>query len=225
MYVVLIGGGNVGIQLAKRLIARGEEIILLEKDAATAGKLTTLLGEQFVMHGDGCELFTQREAGFNRADVIVAATGEDEDNFVVCQLAKEVWKVERVIARVNDPSHETTFREIGIDETVSATSIIYSLIVQQIASDDIVPVAALHRGNVEIVENNVSTRSPLVGRKISDIKVPASSFIAYLVRDGQGLQVTPDTTIAVGDMLVAIVATSDADALREAICAKQAGTV
>jgi trk system potassium uptake protein TrkA len=172
------------------------------------------------MHADGCEVLTQKDAGFNRADVIVAVTGEDEDNFVVCQLAKEVWKTDRIIARVNDPSHEETFREIGIDETVSATGIIYSLIVQQISSDDMVPVAALHRGNLEIVESVLSSRSPLVGKKVGDLKLPAGSFIAYLVREGQGVQVSPTTELKDDDMLVAIVPVSAADQLREAICGR-----
>jgi trk system potassium uptake protein TrkA len=220
MYMILIGGGNVGIQLAKRLIARGEEVLVIEKDAGTAGKLANLLGEEYVMHGDGCEVFTQRDAGFERADVIVAATGEDEDNFVACQLAKEVWKTERIIARVNDPSHEETFRNIGIEETVSSTGIIYNLIVQQISGDDLVPVAALHRGNVEIVESVVSSRSPLVGKLVRELKLPQGSFIAYIVREGVGMQVAPDTRIEEDDMLVSIVAMKDADALRQAICVK-----
>lgn len=220
MYMILIGGGNVGIQLAKRLIARGEEVLVIEKDAGTAGKLANLLGEEYVMHGDGCEVFTQRDAGFERADVIVAVTGEDEDNFVACQLAKEVWKTERIIARVNDPSHEETFRNIGIEETVSATGIIYNLIVQQISGDDLVPVAALHRGNVEIVESVVSSRSPLIGKLVRELTLPQGSFIAYIVREGVGMQVAPDTRIEEDDMLVSIVAMKDADALRQAICVK-----
>jgi trk system potassium uptake protein TrkA len=220
MYVVLIGGGNVGIQLAKRLIALGEEVLVIEKDAQMASKLANLLGEEYVMHGDGCEVNTQRDAGFNRADVIAAVTGEDEDNFVACQLAKELWKTDRVIARINDPSHEETFRQIGIDETVSATAIIYNLIVQQISSDSLVPVAALHRGNVEIVESVLSSRSALVGRKVGDVKAPEGSFIAYIVRDGQGIQVASDTVLQADDMIVAIVRTSDAEALREAIYGK-----
>jgi trk system potassium uptake protein TrkA len=220
MYLVLIGGGNVGIQLAKRLIALGEEVLVIEKDAATASKLANLLGEEYVMHGDGCEVNTQQDAGFNRADVIVAVTGEDEDNFVVCQLAKELWKTDRVIARVNDPSHEETFRQIGIEETVSATAIIYNLIVQQISSDSLVPVAALHRGNIEIVESVLSSRSPLVDRTVGEVKVPEGSFIAYLVRDGQGIRVQDDTRLQAGDMLVAIVRVADAEALREAICGR-----
>ncbi len=220
MYMILIGGGNVGIQLAKRLIALGEEVLIIEKDAGTAGKLANLLGEEYVMHGDGCEVYTQRDAGFNRADVIVAVTGEDEDNFVACQLAKEVWKTDRIIARVNDPSHEETFRQIGIEETVSATGIIYNLIVQQISSDDLVPVAALHRGNIEIVESVLSSRSPLVGKKVGQVKLPEGSFIAYVVRSGQGIQVTSETELMDDDMIVAIVRVKDAEALREAIFGK-----
>lgn len=220
MYMVLIGGGNVGIQLAKRLIARGEEVLVIEKDAPTASRLANLLGEEYVMHGDGCEVYTQRDAGFNRADVIVAVTGEDEDNFVVSQLAKEVWKVDRIVARVNDPSHEETFRQIGIEETVSATGIIYNLIVQQLSSDDLVPVAALHRGNVEIVESVISSRSPLVGQPVGKVKVPDGSFIAYIVREGQGIQVSADTVLHADDMLVAIVRVSDAEELRQAICGR-----
>jgi trk system potassium uptake protein TrkA len=220
MYMILVGGGNVGIQLAKRLIALGEEVLIIEKDAGTAGKLANLLGEEYVMHGDGCEVYTQRDAGFNRADVIVAITGEDEDNFVVCQLAKEVWKVDRIVARVNDPSHEETFRQIGIEETVSATGIIYNLIVQQLSSDELVPIAALHRGNVEIVESVISSRSSLVGKAVGQVKVPDGSFIAYVVRDGQGIQVKADTVLQADDMIVAIVRVSDAEALRQAICGR-----
>lgn len=221
MYMILVGGGNVGIQLAKRLIARGEEVLILEKDPGTAGKLANLLGDEHVLYGDGCEVYTQKEAGFNRADVIAAVTGEDEDNFVVCQLAKEVWKIDRIIARVNDPSHEETFRQIGITETVSATSIIYSLIVQQISSDDLVPVAALHRGNVEIVENVLSSRSSLIGKTVGDIHLPPGSFIAYLVRDGHGMQASIDTKLQEEDMLVAIVEVTQAESLREALVGKQ----
>lgn len=220
MYMILVGGGNVGIQLAKRLIALGEEVLIIEKDAGTAGKLANLLGEEYVMHGDGCEVYTQRDAGFNRADVIVAITGEDEDNFVVCQLAKEVWKVDRIVARVNDPSHEETFRQIGIEETVSATGIIYNLIVQQLSSDELVPIAALHRGNVEIVESMISSRSSLVGKAVGQVNVPDGSFIAYVVRDGQGIQVKADTVLQADDMIVAIVRVSDAEALRQAICGR-----
>lgn len=220
MYLVLVGGGHVGLHLAKRLIARGHEVLVLEKDSRQAQRLAQLLGEEYVMHGDGCEFHTQRTAGFNRADTVVAVTGEDEDNLVVCQLAKEEWGVKRVLARVNDPNHEEIFSEIGIDHTVSATGIIFSLLEQQLHGDDMVPVGALHRGNVEVVESVLSNRSPIVGKAVRDLPLPEGTFIVYVQRDGQGTTVTGDTEFNVGDMVVALVPTQRAEDLRSILMTK-----
>lgn len=219
MYLILIGGGNVGMQLAKRLINRGHEVLVIEKDARQAQRLSNVLGDEYVVHGDGCELFTQKSAGFSRADVVVAVTGEDEDNLVVCQLAKEEWNVKRVLSRVNDPNHEEIFREIGIDHTVSATGIIFNLLEQQLGSDDIVPIGALHKGNVEVVETLVSHRAPVVGRRVRDIGLPQGAHIVYLLRGNQGGTVDGDTEIQAGDMLVTLVPTSMAEDLRSVLTA------
>jgi trk system potassium uptake protein TrkA len=218
MYLILVGGGNVGQQLARRLIAKEHEVLVLEKDGAQAQRLSNMLGEDFVMHGDGCELHTQRAAGFNRADVVVAVTGEDEDNLVICQLAKFVWNVERVVARVNDPGHEAIFREIGIDDTVSATGIIFNLIDQRLEKDEIVPVGALHRGHVEVVEAVLTGRSPIVGKQVRDIQLPPGTFFVYLLRDQVGQTVDGDTVLKSGDTVVALVPTDKADDLRAVMC-------
>ncbi|MCA0362059.1 MAG: TrkA family potassium uptake protein [Armatimonadetes bacterium] len=220
LYVIVVGGGNVGVQLCKRLIARGHEVVLMEKDARQAQKLGNLIGDENVVHGDGCDLITQRSTGFNRADIVVSVTGEDEDNLICCQLAKEVWKVKRVVARVNDPSHETVFRELGIDDTVSATGIIFSLIDQQISSDELIPVGHLHKGHVEVVESVLSERSPLLGRAVRDIALPQGSFIVSIFRDGIATQVTGDSTFSVGDTVVAMVPIVRADELRAVLMAR-----
>ncbi len=220
MYIVVIGGGNVGVQLAKRLLSRGHEVVLMEKFSDRARKLERLVGEQNVLVGDGCDLAAQKEAGFNRADVVVAVTGEDEDNLIACQLAKEAWNVSRVVARVNDPSHETIFRELGIDETVSATGIIYNLIEQQIGGRDLVPVGALHKGQMEVVESTVSQRSPLIGRAVRDIHLPAGSLLVYAVRESIGMAVNGDTVLQAGDMVVALVPTSEAESLKAVLCSR-----
>jgi len=217
MYLILVGGGNVGVQLAKRLIGRGHEVLLMEKDSRQAQKLATNLGDEYILHGDGCEIFTQKAAGFNRADVVVAVTGEDEDNLIVCQLAKEVWSVEHVVARVNDPGHEEIFRELGIDDTVSATGIIFSLIEQQISTDDFVPVGTLHRGQVEVVETVLTHRSPIINRKVRDLTLPEGTFLVYRQSDGMGSAVDGDTEFLAGDMMVAVVPVANADALREVL--------
>ncbi|MBA4292847.1 portal protein [bacterium] len=213
-YVIIVGGGNVGIQLAKRLIARGHETVLLEKDSRQAQKLGNLLGDEHIVYGDGCDILVQKAAGFKRADIVVSVTGEDEDNLICCQLAKEVWGVNRVVARVNDPAHEAIFREIGIDDTVSATGIIFSLIDQQISSDELVPVGHLHKGHVEIVESTLGEKSRLIGQAVRDITLPQGSFIAYVFRNGAGMQVNGDTIFETGDMVVAMVPTARAEELR-----------
>lgn len=220
MYLILVGGGNVGLQLAKRLQARGHEVLLMEKDPRQAQRLATVLGEEAVFVGDGCEIRTQKEAGFNRADVVVAVTGEDEDNMVVCQMAKEVWNVQRVLARVNDPSHEVIFKKIGVDQTVSATSLIFTLLDQQITTDDLIPVGALAKGNIEVVEAVLSLRSPVVGSAVRELQLPAQTNIVWLIRNDQGFLVTGDTILQENDTLVALIPSTGAEALREMLAPK-----
>lgn len=215
MYMILVGGGNVGAQLAKRLIAREHEVLLMEKDSRQAQRLASMLGENSIYVGDGCEIQTQRDAGFGRADVVVAVTGEDEDNLVVCQMAKTVWNVNRVLARVNDPSHEALFQSIGVNQTISATGIIYSLLDQQISSDDLIPVGALQRGSIEVVEVVLSSRSPVIGMTVRDLKLPPQTNIVWLLREDQGHIVDGTTTLQDGDTLVAVVPQIHAGALRE----------
>ena len=220
MYLILVGGGNVGLQLAKRLQARGHEVLLMEKDPRQAQRLATVLGEEAIFVGDGCEIRTQKEAGFNRADVVVAVTGEDEDNMVVCQMAKEVWNVQRVLARVNDPSHEVIFKKIGVDQTVSATSLIFTLLDQQITTDDLIPVGALAKGNIEVVEAVLSLRSPVVGSAVRELQLPAQTNIVWLIRNDQGFLVTGDTILQENDTLVALIPSTEAEALREMLAPK-----
>lgn len=217
MYMVVVGGGNVGLELAKRLIEAGHEILVLEKDSRNVSRLSDLIGEENVLFGDGCEVVVQKEAGFERADVVVAVTGEDEDNLVVCQMSKVLWNVERVLARVNDPDHVEIFEQLGINETVSATGIIYSLIEQQISPDVVMPVGALGRGNLEVVEVELSSRSPVVGKRVRDLNLPPDTNIIWILRNDQGLAVAGDTELLIGDMVVALVNRDHAGDLRDAL--------
>lgn len=222
MYMILVGGGNVGLQLAKRLLGAGHEILLMEKSASQALRLASLIGEENVMVGDGCEMAVQKVAGFGRADVVVAVTGEDEDNLVVCQMAKVVWNVDRVLARVNDPSHEDVFAQIGIDDTVSATGIIYSLLEQQISPDELLPVGALGRGDFEVVEVKLSARSPVANCAVRSLSLPEQTNIVWLLRGDQGLGVDGDTVLLPEDVVVALVPRSQAESLRRSLLPSRA---
>ncbi|MBL8088418.1 MAG: TrkA family potassium uptake protein [Chthonomonas sp.] len=215
MYLILVGGGNVGLQLARRLQQRDHEVLLLEKDPSQAQRLAASLGDDSVFLGDGCETSVQKAAGFGRADVVVAVTGEDEDNLVVCQMAKVMWKVGRVLARVNDPSHEEIFRQIGIDDTVSATGIIFNLLEQQISTDQVIPLGTLAKGNIELVETVLSGRSPVVGKRVRELSLPPRANIIWINRGGQGILVNGDSELVEGDEVVAVVPTDEAEDLRQ----------
>lgn len=215
MYLILVGGGNVGLQLARRLLAKGHEVVLMEKDGRQAQRLASALGEDAVFVGDGCEVMTQKKVGFGRADAVVAVTGDDEDNLVVCQMAKSLWDVKRILARVNDPGHEAIFRHIGVTQTVSATGIIEQLLEQQITMDELIPVGALDRGNIEVVEVILSTRSPVVGKSVKEIGLPPQTNIVWIIRREQGMLVDGATRFEEGDLLVALVPSDQAVTLRD----------
>ncbi|WP_395091492.1 potassium channel family protein [Armatimonas sp.] len=204
MYVIIIGGGNVGYYLTKDLVGAGHEVLLLEKERARAQRLAEDLGE-VVQQGDGCEARVMEEMGFARADVIVAATGEDEDNLIVCQMAKQRFGITRTIARVNSPANEALFAQLGIDTTVSATRLIFNLIEQEIEVDHLIPVAALARGHLEIVSIELSELSPVVGRSIGEIALPGDAHIIAILRNDKGMLPSPNAILQVGDTVLTLV--------------------
>lgn len=214
MYVIVVGGGKVGSYLTKRLLHEGREVLLIEKDSRAAASLKLQFGDAVIV-GDGCEALTQQNAGFQRADVVAAVTGEDEDNLVVCQMAMNTWGVQRTIARVNDPSHKWLFQELGISGTVSATDVLYHLIEQEISIGNVIPLGALKMGNIEVVEATLDNRSPAVGMKVRDLKLPLKSNLVWLLRNDEGVLVDGETVLEVNDLIVALVPTEFENQLRE----------
>ena len=204
MYIIIVGGGNVGYYLAKTLAAANHEVLLLEKDRARCRTIADELGE-IAMQGDGCEVALQAEAGFGRADAVVAVTGSDDDNLVVCQMAKMEYSVPRTISRVNDPRNEKLFHKLGIDATVSSTKIIYNLIEQEVGGGEVIPLAALNRGNIEIVEIEICERSPVVGKDIVSLKLPQDALIISVIRDGHAFLPTSSGAFTLGDSIIALV--------------------
>ena len=215
MYIIVAGGGKVGHYLTRALLDAGHEVLLLEKDKSLADYLTHELGEA-VARGDACEVRTMREVGMERADVVVATTGDDEDNLVVCQMAKLKFKVPRTIARVNNPQNEDIFQRLGIDATVSSTKIIFNLIEQQIETGQVMPLAQLQRGNIEIVEVDLGPDSPIVGKKIPQIGLPDDALIISIIRDEHAILPNIDVQFKEGDSVITLVAAEKESQLRAA---------
>ena len=213
MYVIVVGGGKVGYYLTKQLLTEGHEVLLLEKDRRRQAMLSEQLGE-VVVQGDGCEVRIMTEAGFGRADVIVAVTGDDEDNLVICQMAKKKFQAPRTVARVNDPANRTLFEKLGIDTTVSSTQIIFNLLEQQIEPGEIIPLGALRNGNIEVVAVNVSERSPVLNRNVRDLPLPGNALIISVVRSEHALLPQGDIRFEAGDTVIAMVVADEEPQLR-----------
>ena len=223
MFVLVIGGGKVGYYLTKELIDSGHEVVLMEKDRARADQIADEIGSIVIPH-DGCEGSYLKEAGANRADIVAAVTGDDEDNLVICQMAKRKFNVKRVIARINNPKNEVTFQMLGIDETVSSTKLIYSLIEQEVEVADVIPLMALRKGHLELVEVALTAGSPVVNRKVRDLKLPQSCTLAILVRGDNSEVIHGETALRAGDIIVAITPSAQVQQFREVLLGKAVPT-
>ena len=214
MYILVVGGGKVGYYLTKVLVNEGYEILLIEKNP----KKVLVYAERFgsvVLEGDGAELATLEAAGAARADVVVAVTGDDEDNLVICQTAKRLFNVPRTIARVNNPKNEEIFKKLGIDVTVSSTNLILSVIEQEIPERGLVHLMTLKHAQVAIVEATVEDNAPVVGMSLSDIAFPDNVVISAVLRDGNLILPKGDTVLMPDDEVIALAARENEDAFRQ----------
>ncbi|HET9681638.1 MAG TPA: TrkA family potassium uptake protein [Candidatus Limnocylindrales bacterium] len=203
MFVLVVGGGKVGYYLTKELLGAGHEVVLMEKDRARASQIADEIGS-IVVANDGCEGKYLGEAGCSRADIVAAVTGDDEDNLVICQMAKHHFDVPRTIARVNNPKNEELFRHLGVDEIISPTRMILGSIEQDIPVHELLHLAALGDNELEIIEAHLQDGSPAVGRTIADVPVPEGCSLFAVVRDGVATPLRADTVLAVGDKVIAI---------------------
>lgn len=214
MYIVIVGGGKVGYYLARSLVTGGHEVSVIEKNPAKCGRITEEIPGALSICGDGCEMVTLQEAGLGRAHLAVAVTGDDEDNLVVCQIAKRHFGVGRAIARVNNPRNEGIFLKLGIDGTVSSTPIIEAQIEQQIPTTSLIHLLSLQRVGIEFVELSLQPGSPASGRRVKDLGLPDDSLICMVIRDGKAQIPYGETVLQPGDELVAVVSFQSEGRLR-----------
>jgi trk system potassium uptake protein TrkA len=203
VYIIIVGGGKVGYYLAKELLEAGHELVILEKNAGRARQIADELGS-IVLNRDGCEGKYLAEAGANRASIICAVTGDDDDNLVVCQMAKHHFDVPRTIARVNNPRNEDLFHHLGVDEIISPTRMALASIEQDIPVHELLHLAQLKGGEMELVEAQIAEGSPALGRKPTDINLPEGSSLFLLLRGNNVQPVRPDTVFQAGDKVLAV---------------------
>lgn len=203
MYILVVGAGKVGYFLAKRLILHKHTVAIVEKDKAVCEELAREL-EVLVISGDGCDSDILEEAGAPRTDVLAAVTGDDEDNLIICQLAKEKFKVQRTVARVNNPDNEHTFSELGIDVPVDSTKIIAKVIEEEVSFSDLVSLLSFKRGKLSIVRIDLPEDSPVINQRVGDIQWPADSVLVSLVRGDEVIVPKGNTVLKAKDDIIAL---------------------
>ncbi|MDD5595788.1 MAG: NAD-binding protein [Candidatus Omnitrophica bacterium] len=203
MYIIVVGAGKVGFFLAKRLCLSNHTVSIVEREKAVCEEIAKEL-EALVINGDGCDPRILEEAGAERADVLAAVTGDDEDNLIICQLAKEKFNIQRTVGRVNNPDNEHTFSELGIDVPVDSTKIIAKIIEEEVSFSDFVNLMSFKRGKLSIVRIDLPKDSPVIDRKIQEIEWPADSVLVSILRQDEVIVPKGTTILKAGDDVIAI---------------------
>ena len=185
MYAIIAGGGKVGWNLARELIAKDQEVTLIESRRDRYLAIEQEL-EHAVQYGDATELWVLERAGIARADLVIAVTGDDEDNMLVCQVAKEKYLCDRIIARVNNPRNLQHFKLLGIQPAVSATDLILRLIEHEVPRYGLVHLLALEEERLEIIELEVAADSPVIGSLVADVALPEGGLNISVLRCASG---------------------------------------
>ena len=214
MYLLIAGGGKVGSNLARGLIRTGHEVTLIEQRPTKFDQLEVEFEHQ-VHRGDATELFVLEQAGIKRPpDVVVAVTGDDEDNIVICQLAREKYGISNVIARINDPRNQVYFDLLGISPTVSATGAIMGLIEHEVPEHGLIHLLELRKENLEIVEVSIDKSANCQGKRVRALKLPEGARLISVVRNGKAEIPDDETQLQAGDQVLAILEPGKEDELR-----------
>jgi trk system potassium uptake protein TrkA len=210
LYIVIIGGGNIGYYLSKALLSEGHEVLIVEKDVRKCERLEDELGS-CCMRGDGCETAIQAEAGLNRADAIIATTSQDEDNLVACQVAKYRYKVPRTIALVNNPNNEKIFKQLGVDATIVVTNAILEHVEQEIPAHPLIHLLTMSGRMEEVVEMTIMKDSPSLGKTIGQLRLPADTTVALFMREGEKPRIPDAETVLKENDRIIVLTTIDSE--------------
>jgi len=219
MYIVIVGAGRVGFYLAQKLIHDKHSVAVIEKDKARCEGISQNI-DALVINGDGCETRYLEDAQIGRADVVAAVTADDEDNLIICQLAKEVFNVRRTVARVNNPRNEHVFSELGVDVPVNATTIIAKIIEEEVSFEDVINLMTFKRGKLALVRVDLTSESPVVDKHAGEITLPENSVLVSIVRGESIIVPNKETVLRKGDDIIALTTIENEQALLDLLMGK-----
>jgi trk system potassium uptake protein len=203
MYIIIAGAGKVGHFLAQKLLEDAHTVVVVEKSEKVCRELAEGLNV-IIVNGDACDPRYLEEAHIERADVLAAVTGEDEDNLVICQLAKEKFHIKRTVGRVNDPKNEHTFNELGVDVPIDATKIIAKIIEEEVSFTDFVNLMSFKRGKLAIVRVDLTPDSPAIHKNLNELVLPPDSVLVSIIRKDEVVVPKGNTMLEPGDDIIAL---------------------
>ena len=221
MYIVLAGGGKVGRFIATQLLEDGHAVTIVERVEERCERLLRDYDNLLVIHGDVCDVRYLEQARLERADVFVATTGDDDDNFVACQLVRTTFEVPRVISRVSTPRNEEIFAKLDI-EAVSTTTLISRLIREEVTVGELIHLYTLRRGKANLVEIDIPPDAPVDGRAVSGLNIPLESVLVCIFRGEETVIPRGDTLICPGDQVIALTTPALEEQLRAALVPRRA---
>ena len=204
MYIVVVGGGRLGYYLTKALLDEGHEVLIIEKNATICENIVGEMGSVCV-RGDGCEASTLAGVGTSRADMLIAVTGDDEDNLVACQVAKHKFNVPRTIARIRNPQNKAIFKKLGIDVTVSSTNIILEHLKEEVPTHPLTHLLTIRDKGLEVVEIKIPPGSITIGKAIKELSLPPKSTLSLIIRkEHKPIIPKSNTILQAEDQIIAV---------------------
>lgn len=218
MFVIIVGGGKTGSYLAELLLAGGHQLRVIERRPEVIEKLRAELPEPVIVRGDGADPKVLVNVGVRKADVLAAVTGDDEDNLVVCTIARFEFGVRRIIARVNNPKNAWLFTpEMGVDVAINQADLMARLIVEEMSLGDMMTLVKLRRGEISIVEEKIPPQSPVVGRLVRELTWPPNCNLTAVIRRDEVIVPRGDTRLQAGDEVLAVVRSDQKQRLSDLI--------
>ena len=217
MYAIVAGGGKVGANITRSLLRMGHEVTLIEQRRERFEQLEAELGPTALL-GDATEIHVLERAGIARPpEIVLAVTGDDEDNIVISQIAKEGYGVPKAIARVNDPRNQQHFDLLGITQTICATSGLLGLVEHEVPQHGLVKLLELRSEGLEVVELQVDAKAPAAGKRVAGIALPEGAQLVSVMRNGVAELARDETVVRPGDQVIAVLKPGVEEKLRKAV--------
>jgi trk system potassium uptake protein TrkA len=217
MKVLIAGAGSVGIAIAEDLSGKGYDIVVMEQDQAVVDK-HSLIGGYSIVLGDACEVASLQDAGVGQVEVVVAATGDDEDNLVISLLSKQEFAVPRVVARVNNSKNSWLFNESwGVDVSVSTPQQLTALVEEAVSVGSLVRLFEFEKSDASVLEITLDEGSPALGRALGDLDLPFDVAVVAIVRESNLNRPSPEIVLRAGDEVLLLSTPASEEAVQRAL--------